>query len=177
MMNSIAGLSGLSWDDYQRKARATAAYPTEYNLIYPVLGLAGEAGEFAHAVGQSDEKIIKELGDIYWYVANIAHDAGISLLEVAKLSPGSVSLWTPGIASTVGNVCEVVKKTIRDHGNVWNVSRVLLLKEALRDVLEALRVTVDCMPYTTVRAVLETNLKKLESRKARGTIQGEGDNR
>jgi NTP pyrophosphatase (non-canonical NTP hydrolase) len=74
----------------------TAVYPgAGDNLIYPTLGLAGEAGEVAEKVKKlirddsgvlSDERraaIAKELGDVLWYVAQVATEAGLDLDEIA----------------------------------------------------------------------------------------------
>lgn len=82
--------------------------------IYAVLGLPGEVGELSGYLAKArrdgfeldDEYIKKELGDILWFIAAIADDAGFNLKDIAA-----------------------------------------------------------------------TNLNKLESRKARNTISGHGDNR
>jgi hypothetical protein len=37
----------LTLDQYQNKASATAIYPSTAAILYPALGLAGEAGEVA----------------------------------------------------------------------------------------------------------------------------------
>jgi NTP pyrophosphatase (non-canonical NTP hydrolase) len=85
-----------AFDDYQKKAWDTAIYPERGdNLIYPVLGLNGEAGEVAEkvkkvirdsegVVGEATRKILaKELGDVLWYVAAICSELGLSMAEVA----------------------------------------------------------------------------------------------
>ena len=84
----------MEFNEYQEKARETAIYPSEQGLIYTALGLCGEAGEVAEKVKKMirDEiqldakyrgKLARELGDVLWYVANLAHEVGISLNEVA----------------------------------------------------------------------------------------------
>lgn len=71
--------------------------PQGYDVIYPALGLCGEAGEVAEKVkkvfrdkrgkfSQEDkDAIVKELGDTLWYVACVAYDLGIDLNTVAKV--------------------------------------------------------------------------------------------
>jgi NTP pyrophosphatase (non-canonical NTP hydrolase) len=82
--------------DYQRLSRRTAEYPREAWLLYPAFGLAGEAGEVAeHAKkvirddgGEVDSErraaIAKELGDVLWYVAQLASELELSLDEIAE---------------------------------------------------------------------------------------------
>ena len=87
--------SQITLEGYQRLAKETAIYPESAKLVYPILGLAGEAGEIANKYKKvirddngvlSEEKaneLKKELGDVLWYVSAIASDLGISLGEVA----------------------------------------------------------------------------------------------
>ena len=83
--------------DYQRLSRRTASYPgAGDNIVYPTLGLAGEAGEVAEKVKKllrddggvlSDERraaLAAELGDVLWYVAQVATEAGLELEEIAQ---------------------------------------------------------------------------------------------
>ncbi|HEY3866485.1 MAG TPA: nucleoside triphosphate pyrophosphohydrolase family protein [Solirubrobacteraceae bacterium] len=84
--------------EYQRLSRSTAQYPRDQALTYPALGLAGEAGEFAdHAkkVIRDDggevtagrrQAMAKELGDVLWYVAQLASELGLDLDEIAQMN-------------------------------------------------------------------------------------------
>jgi NTP pyrophosphatase (non-canonical NTP hydrolase) len=86
----------MEFAEYQRFSRRTAAYPREAWLTYPALGLAGEAGEVAeHAkkairddAGVIDderrEAISKELGDVLWYVSQLASELGLELEDIAR---------------------------------------------------------------------------------------------
>ena len=87
----------MEFNDYQTEARKTAMYPNlGGNFIYPTLGLAGEAGEVAEKIKKvirdangvvSEEKkgeLSKELGDVLWYVANLAEELSLSLDDIAK---------------------------------------------------------------------------------------------
>ena len=80
-------------DSYQRVARKSVIYPRKQKIIYPALGLAGEAGEVCEKVkkylrqdydlDELKEKVEDELGDVLWYIANLATDLGLSLDNLA----------------------------------------------------------------------------------------------
>lgn len=109
------GFETLTLNEYQRMAATTADYPDEYKKLYPLLGVIGEAGEYAEKIltsicmllngSQIQEKIkkilrdyegnfdqdttlliIKELGDQLWYISKAAGDLGYSLNEVANIN-------------------------------------------------------------------------------------------
>ena len=73
-------------NDYQRMALETAIYPENQRIIYPTLGLTGEAGEVADKVKkvlrdnngtftpEKRQQIMLELGDVMWYCATLARD-------------------------------------------------------------------------------------------------------
>ena len=87
----------MELSDYQKKSRVTAKYPDAgKNFVYPTLGLSGEAGEVAEKIKKvlrdaggvvSEEKkleIKKELGDVLWYVAQLATELGLDLDDIAR---------------------------------------------------------------------------------------------
>tara|TARA_R110002020_G_scaffold23960_4_gene79287 strand:- start:4082 stop:4405 length:324 start_codon:yes stop_codon:yes gene_type:complete len=85
----------MNMNEYQKKAKKTAIYPEEINVFYPAFGLAGEAGEICNKlkkVLRGDEipmqktkgDLEKELGDVLWYVANLASDLDLALDDVAS---------------------------------------------------------------------------------------------
>lgn len=83
---------------YQEKARSFAVYPDNIKLLYPVIGLAGESGEVCEkfkkiyrdsegVISNENKRLIAlELGDVLWYVSNIAVDLGLELSEIARLN-------------------------------------------------------------------------------------------
>lgn len=88
----------MTLNEYQDGARRTAIYPKESCIVYPTLGLTGEAGEVADKVKKvirdnnltfDDERkhqIALELGDVMWYAASLAHDLGYSLEEICQMN-------------------------------------------------------------------------------------------
>lgn len=85
----------------------TVQYPNVgLNIVYPALGLAGEAGEVADKIkkhwrnqygkqilssmdartltGDEQDELIKEMGDVLWYLAALAFELGTTLEHVAQ---------------------------------------------------------------------------------------------
>lgn len=93
----------LKFDEYQNQAHNFAVYPPDFHVIYPVLGVAAEAGELAgkvkkhlrNGVAPKDfpllppehiEAIAKEIGDVLWYLAETCTAFGMSLEAVAAMN-------------------------------------------------------------------------------------------
>lgn len=94
--------------EYQREAAKTARYPhlvqhgydangapvdTTIRYIYPALGLAGEAGEAVEKIKKMvrdgrtehlERALVAELGDVLWYVANIAREFEWDLSDIME---------------------------------------------------------------------------------------------
>ena len=105
----------MTFDEYEKASmRHSVMYPKAGdNFIYPALKLAGEAGEAADKIGklwrnhdvtnytelsnnprlgvegmwlQIRLGIMKELGDVLWYITALARELHSSLDEVAQLN-------------------------------------------------------------------------------------------
>jgi NTP pyrophosphatase (non-canonical NTP hydrolase) len=87
----------MNFNDYQQKSRATAQYPAiGHPVIYPALGLVNEAGEVAGKIkkifrdkqgniGEPEREALKaELGDVLWYIAQVATELELPLDEIAE---------------------------------------------------------------------------------------------
>jgi NTP pyrophosphatase (non-canonical NTP hydrolase) len=92
-----ADFQGLTFDEYQHRAEGFADYPNRgSNFTYPALGLAGESGEVCEKIkkvirdrggevdGATRQEIAKELGDVLWYVSQLALELGLSMAEIAQ---------------------------------------------------------------------------------------------
>lgn len=85
----------MDFNTYQQQAATTAVYPESAKYIYPTLGLCGEAGEVAEKIKKvirdnggvfTEEKkkeIVKEVGDVLWYIAALLSDLGVTMDETA----------------------------------------------------------------------------------------------
>jgi len=84
--------------------------------------------------------------------------------------------WVLGISGESGEVAEKVKKIIRDKQGVINEDDKEELAKEIGDVLWYLAVFANDLGYS-FDEIAEKNLNKLQSRKNRGVLRGEGDNR
>jgi NTP pyrophosphatase (non-canonical NTP hydrolase) len=95
----------MEFDEYQEKAHLTAEYsflylkrkndnfPSEIQWIYPLIGLQAEIGELSNKLkkvirGDFKESelsifLVSELGDILWYVSELARKFGFPLGFIA----------------------------------------------------------------------------------------------
>jgi NTP pyrophosphatase (non-canonical NTP hydrolase) len=86
----------MTLNEYQTQAYSTSFYQA---WEYPYLGLASEAGEVCDKVKKylrdggvfPKDDVVRELGDVLWYIANIAKDLGITLDEVASINIDKLS--------------------------------------------------------------------------------------
>ena len=81
----------MDFNSYQKLANRTL-YGNEQVLTNCALGLASESGEVIemikkytfHAKKLDKEKLIKEMGDVLWYLSQIAEWADIPFNEIAE---------------------------------------------------------------------------------------------
>ncbi len=87
----------MNFNEYQTKSRKTAGYPAiGHPVIYPTLGLTNEAGEVAGKIkkvfrdqdgqisAETREALKAELGDVLWYLAQVATELDLTLDEIAE---------------------------------------------------------------------------------------------
>lgn len=110
----------MNANEYQRLADRTlidgpdAEYtPTDIMIVWNALGLAGEAGEVAdtikkavfHQHGLDRDELIKELGDVLWYVAALCSKLNVPLSEVMDRNIAKLIMRYPnGYSSTDSQV-------------------------------------------------------------------------
>ncbi|APE48287.1 nucleotide pyrophosphohydrolase [Delftia sp. HK171] len=109
----------MNFNDYQQQAQLTDKIPSQESssdvnasLVVPFLGLAGEAGELlseykkhlrdgdAHRLFK--DRVEEELGDLLWYIANLATKFGLDLNQIAQTNLNKTqNRWGQGDTSTV----------------------------------------------------------------------------
>jgi NTP pyrophosphatase (non-canonical NTP hydrolase) len=108
----------VNFNSYQREALRTDRVPAQsqaedaLSLIVPMLGLAGETGQLlseykkhlrdgeAHRLFK--ERVCEELGDLLWYVANVASKFDLTLDEIAVANLDKTKArWATSSAETL----------------------------------------------------------------------------
>ncbi|HEX2868691.1 MAG TPA: nucleoside triphosphate pyrophosphohydrolase family protein [Ignavibacteriales bacterium] len=171
-------MKAFNFKEYQEQARETAQYPIiGHGVIYPILGLVGELGELMTAIETrkrrdgSREGIMKEAGDVLWYIANLAYELEVEIKEVQV--PEEFKVTDYMLDRTIMAYAEHAKKVFRDHHGLFtryeeeeHISKIL---HSYCAFLYAWRLDIE--------EVARMNIEKLRDRKERGVIQGSGDNR
>lgn len=159
--------AGISFDAYQAFTNTVALYPKDVALPYTTLGLNGEPGEVAAKVAAIISKTllategaaVDEKRDTMFQLHNL-------LKQISKISAEA----------------EKLKKALRKGEKKIPPIRKLTDEEKteialeLGDVLWYVAQTAETLGIP-LSQVADSNVKKLRSRKERGVIQGNGDNR
>ena len=186
----------MDYKEYSEKATTTAIYPNSgKNIIYPILGLIGESGEIADKLrymnSVEDKKVntevAKEIGDVYWYINAICFETGLDFADIlnrpylgdnnAKYSDLKIVIdCSTELMVISSQFAEKTKKLVRDRNGVVDDKYIEFVDLLLTSVAQCLfdicyRLRVD------VKEVLKINIDKLFSRKERGKLKGDGDNR
>lgn len=103
--------------EYNEFVKGMKVYPEKYALIYPALGLVGEAGEVSEKVkkwirgdkdvhylptagykddplgqrGKDSLDLLKEVSDVLWYITSLADDMGYTLQDVINANVEKLS--------------------------------------------------------------------------------------
>lgn len=171
---------------YQEGAVTTKIYADQIAIPYVILGIVGEVGEFMkvfptpfdHPDQEIDlDRFIKEGGDVMWYLAATCSEVNVKMGDVIAMD---ISLAEGvDIYGTIFDLAELTKKYLRDEWpkpmshERWEKVKLILNVIFNYVVLAITKKELD----TSLYEILDTNYKKLQSRKDRGVLSGSGDNR
>lgn len=87
------------FSEYEDFVKSMKVYPERHAIVYPALGLCGEAGEISEKIkkwlrkdGELDkEALLLELGDPLWYITSLADDLGYTLQDVVDANVSKLS--------------------------------------------------------------------------------------
>lgn len=164
----------MTFEEYQKQA-VSFRTDTANNEEYLTLGLIAEVGEAADKLakrvrdGVWDEKaFIKELGDILWFVANLAdfydeyHDTDLSAALKGSFNKDAFPVF-------FGKAYQMIRVANYAVELVKSGDRFAELVDEICDLAGRYGYTLE--------QVAEINIAKLRDRAARGVIKGNGDER
>lgn len=105
----------MQLSDYQALAQRTARTDHPARALVAVAGLTGEAGEVAellkkhhgHGHELDHEALAKEIGDVLWYLAELAACHGLSLDAIAEANIQKLRARYPDGFSSAASVARV----------------------------------------------------------------------
>jgi len=159
--------------EYKDLIKKTAVYPTEvknFGIAYTFLGLVGECNELMLELEKFDEGskdlIIKEAGDVCWYVMAMINELELDAEQIFNM-PESLQTEVEPIT-----LAECIKKYYRDNKTIDKE----LFTEVLSNVVISLKVVIDDVD-SNIEEVIKLNTEKLLRRREQNTLHGDGSER
>lgn len=193
--------------EYSKKALSLAIYPGqgEYGktgkvgigLLYVSSKLTGECGEFSEKVGKclrdndgviSEDRniaMLHELGDVVWYINALCSETSFDFCYAYTARKNS--LVESNMADFESDWGKIDKQLFYLANRMsWYATSIgskimheevgMPLYEDIRGLLGVVELAADKLG-STLSDIMELNLDKLFSRKDRGVLKGEGDDR
>ena len=165
-------------EEYQQRAVATAL-PTALNYDYLIPGLVAEVGEVFGKVAKSvrdewsrerlQDELKAELGDCVWFSVLICHVADVEPAPLKRVVEDLTSQEVlTDLLEVTNKLQEISSRREFESHNAWYFWTELYTQYIAR---------VAMVYEIDMQEILEYNIEKLESRKARGTLKGSGDSR
>jgi NTP pyrophosphatase (non-canonical NTP hydrolase) len=141
--------AGLTFSEYERLASRTDVAPKHdlKGMMVPLLGLAGEVGSLLseHKKHLREGKrysvftdhVAEEIGDILWYLANIASKSGLSLSDIAAENLAKLEVSPPAGAIAAKSKHAKKRPARFDEGFPPNQRLPLRLRVEFREVRDA----------------------------------------
>ena len=167
-----------NFHDYCKLARETAIYPEKLGSAYAALGLIEELGEILDvwSIPEGHNNRKKEAGDVLWYMSELCHVLMLDIDAVFNYNNTKYFDYSRFFGNIQKEICKfagVIKKIERDGITLEKKEKVA---DFLRNcfILIWHRMNSDNIDMLTVA---QNNIEKLQSRKERGTLQGDGNDR
>jgi len=180
-------------NEYQKEARKLDIYPPGLSLTCHIIGIGNEAGEVLGKLKKQirdhnsyfynlefKQAMKKELGDVYWYLANASEDLGLTLKEIAEVviykRETNFICHVIRLSNRAGNVLGRLEKQICYNCDFSRLGFKSDMKKLLGEVYQVLDSIAEDLDLT-LEEIGEANITKLKDRQARGKLQGSGDDR
>jgi len=188
----------MYFEEYQKQAittrhRSYASTIIQKDLKYFGMGLIGETGELVEKVKKilrdddgiltADRRLMikKEIGDVIWYMTNICEETNLKMDDIHYKShqDGYVHHGLRNMFDVVCLIAQEVGEISATIDKVCNGSDSYISERLYPQLCELFTLLEEfCTSCALeIQMVAKYNIEKLFSRKERGTITGDGDNR
>lgn len=167
----------MNLEQYQAATAETAIYPGQgsiMGLAYCGLKLNGEVAELLPT--RNRELALKELGDVMWYTSQICTELGAKLGNFETTAPLSTVDTPVLLFPHSGIIAEQIGKAMRDDSGHVSANRCAIILDNIAMIVKEIT-GIAYILDSNLETVLDSNIAKLADRKARGVLQGSGDNR
>lgn len=176
---------------YQITAHRTAIYPRRRDpavmsdtggVIYTVLGLCGECGEYHETFNEYHTQesnnrgpLVKEAGDVCWYLVELLAELDIPVDVLINSEAYKSGKPFKNVMFYSCNCAELIKKCIRDNGRITSDALAKIIAN-LQFLWASLNFDMNTMGLS-MEKIMEENNRKLLSRLERGKLNGSGGDR
>lgn len=166
----------MTINEYQEATATTEIRPqtatVNLRLMCSICGLIEEMEELSEATRM--EAMLKEAGDVFYYIASIARETNMDL-ESLFIRSEENDILDKKVATSLP--LKLLKKTYRDMNGVMSDDYKQQLWDFLAVVIHEVMIFCDGITDLTVEEIMQINIDKLQDRFKRGVIQGDGDQR
>ena len=150
----------------------TSLLKKSFSSLYFTVGLVEEVGELADELKKNDdlnsnlENIVSEVGDVCWYVYGLCQSLEGIVPEVKTDEQDEDELL-----SVCGKLCGSIKKWSRGDKD-WDV-----FQTRVQNNVSHVLATVARHSPVSLEEAMRKNIEKIQSRRERGVVRGDGNNR
>ena len=148
----------------------TSLLKKSFSSLYFTVGLVEEVGELADELKKKDglnnkDNIVSEVGDICWYVYGLCQSLEEIVPEVKTDNKDN------DLLSVCGKLCGSIKKWSRGDKD-WDV-----FQTRVQTHVSCILATVARHSPVSLEEAMRKNIEKIQSRRERGVVRGDGNNR
>ena len=146
----------------------TSLIKKSFSPLYFIVGLVEEVAELSEALNslsRSEENITSEVGDVCWYAYGLCQ-ALEDVTPVPSDDDGDTDLL-----GAVGRLCGSIKKWSRGDKD-WEV-----FQTRVHTNVSHVLATVARHSPVSLEEAMRKNIEKIQSRRERGVVRGDGNNR
>ncbi len=177
------------WAEYQESALKTGIYPDRgKNVLYPALGLMSELGEVAGKFKKMlrddggvltidrQKALSGEIGDVLWYEAALCSEFGFEMKKIVRdaskcILSQELDVYQMILETQVS--MGIISMNIIDDKEGESLAPIYSALKSIFFYIDNICTLLDLQ----IEQIAKDNIEKLISRKKRGTLKGEGDNR